>query len=555
MSQSSPSHSHRLPTRPPNSRILSATVGHSNAVSFPLIALDSLTSAPMFAPIPNAFSRASAVVFICAIGWNIVFYTFTYPFIGNSKREEPDQVDPTSLEAQQRAAAAAREAAGPQRGCKARMMRAWDTFWTIFLNPNMLAATIALVIAFWPALKSQLFTPGAVLRPLMQSIEFLGAGAIPLGSLVMAGNVSESLRRNFGIGGPKDADVVAADQNASSAAADEVITEATARGPGMGMGDDVAGEAVEMQSLPSGPFSRLIDEPVTSPSASEPASSTLAAVRARGSAHPYGHVTEQHPSMEAHTAPTASGAALASAAPERAVAGGAAPWAGAAVVGLDDLGDDSDEESAVGEHNNHMMTSDVATVSGLHNPNGGLGGTLVDAQNDGGGVDTLSALRSLPPLSLDSGLTYQRELRLERTVSLKAGAGVPAPPLRVTVATVAMSPRSAAIRAALPDPRLTPGQLAAAIIAKLILMPTVAFLMVGAVSKAGWTWLLPDDPVIRVVLMLTVMAPSAESMLVVVTKAGMRRQALAVSLVYLVQLMTVIVTAAIGITIALVAFF
>ncbi len=74
----------------------------------------------------------------------------------------------------------------------------------IFGNPITIAIMISFVIGLTPALHHQFHSQGTVLRPVMQAIELLGQSAIPLGSIVMAGNAAQSLKRNFGIGGPAE---------------------------------------------------------------------------------------------------------------------------------------------------------------------------------------------------------------------------------------------------------------------------------------------------------------------------------------------------------------
>jgi hypothetical protein len=362
----------------------------------------------------------------------------------------------------------------------------------------MVATVISLMIAFWPALKYQLFTSGTVLRPIMQAVEFIGNGAIPLSSLVMAGNVAESLRRNFGIGGPKDRDVELIEQQQKleeQRAAAETHADSAAMGAGLPTTRPL--EQMSFSGRASSSYRQFEDE----------YDDKFADVETGGTA----------PSVGAAAAAglrDPSGAAVA-ARPGFAHVVAGAPHFSINTVSHGDMTDDDDAVTA--------RAHELADLS-------------------------------ISALALRTDNDSVTEIHLGRVVSQEPGAGVISAPLNVTTRTVHALPGDTHVPQ-LPSPRLPPYQMAVFLSLRLVIMPTCCFLLLQLADLAGVTWLAPKDPLLRVMLLLINLAPSAEAILVVVTKTGMRRQALATSLLYLIQFGAVILTATIGLTIALIVYF
>lgn len=733
-------------------RILQSAASHTNAISFPLIMLDALVASPFFAEDPTAYERAVAILFVHAIGWNIVFYSFTLHYITGSKREEPDQIltsapapapvpaapavsplpapalglapapapvhvpvvttsalqpqpllpegggrarggslalvsSPSSntfaveaaLAAAQHEAAAAAAAAGSlaltgpasatvvvalvatapapaadtdSAGVRAaRLASLRQALWTIFVNPNMVAIAVSLVIALWPALKSQLFTQGTVLRPAMQVVEFLGGGAVPLGSLVMAGNVAESLKRNFGFGGPKDPEVVREQRrearqrrrkqrqqqrergNASSSSSSNYNNDGT------GNGNVFYGAAVELRGLGRRIVSRFSSsnnnaniDSAHADSAGTAAPAVVVAGAASASAAAdagrYGQFRDEddvrgdgnnsaNNSANSGSNNTNSGAARASASFDydggsfgfnphtgsiaSGGSGGPGTEADVDAAGIADLGGDDD----YGVGNDYADHNPFGTGLGPH----GNAASHTTSRNDAHGaaaglysvpLDSHSLSHSLSPsqphygrptalmtgaaaasaASALSGDDTETESAPSTTTAAAAGLvhrgghgahGHSAAHSRGAIAHTHIevddsdseddaadddddhTDSSGAPR--LPAPRLPALQIAVALAAKLVLAPAIAFALVGLCAALELTTLLPADPLLRVLLLLINLAPSAELVLVVVNKSGMRRPAIAVSLLYLYQMAAVVVTATVGLTLALALFY
>jgi hypothetical protein len=487
-------------------------VAHPNAVSFPVIMLDSIVASPFFDNDPTAYERAIGVIFVYAIGWNIIFYSFTYPFIVGSRREEPDQITTPAGVAPPAAATHDEDAAVPATPVSSGFLFACKN---IMMNPNMIATFASLIIAFWPALKYQLFTPGTVLRPLMQAVEFIGNGAIPLSSLVMAGNVAESLRRNFGIGGPKDRDVELAEEQAKLEAQRSAV-DANADSAATGAGSPTTRplHPLVFTGRASSGYNQFHDDHD----------------HEHGGKDRFADVEVGHTALPAGAAAAGAGTGLRSA-PGSAVAAGVI--AGSPVYSLNAGGDTTDDDDTAAAARRRRRTGATGATSAR-------AGEPIEA--------TLDALSSGT-----DGVTLT-EIRLERAVSQQPGAGVIAAPLNVTVRTVHLPP-GAAHAPPLPSPRLPMLQMAVFIALRLVVVPTCCFLLLQLADLAGASWIAPKDPLLRIMLLLVNLAPSAESVLVVITKTGMRRQALASSLAYLIQFGVVIVTATVGLTVALILYF
>lgn len=202
--------------------VISATA-FNNSLNIPLVIFESLATCPFFVDDPETYRKATAFCLIYGIGWNIVMYTIGYVYLlGEDFLDSAPIVTApeVSVDSQELTPMAPLPMflAFPAyvfsfiARVLTRIYRfltrpfSWPTWMgkktrfaltAIVTNPFLIAQFVSLAIGLIPSFKHQLFTPGTALRPAMQAIEFVANAAIPLGTMITAGNAYHSFKLNY----------------------------------------------------------------------------------------------------------------------------------------------------------------------------------------------------------------------------------------------------------------------------------------------------------------------------------------------------------------------
>ncbi len=486
--------------------------------------MDSLAYSSFFIDNTEAYSSAASMFFVYGIGWNSIMYTMGYvSLLGDNALPAP-----APATSQQSPSNVPTITAGSPNEKKSDDMvplpsiviivgnivskistilssiysilfgwmhwpacfgpRARFAITAMLTNPMMLTQIFALSIGLIAALRYQFFTPGTVLRPVMQAVEFLASAPIPLGTIITAGNVYHSLIRNYG----EDARRL---QFAIEKAERELA------------GDDIAalkpGQRRPRAEEADQELSALGQPNLPASFASSPVRVGAVSSITSGSSDGSGEFKQatddpfQVPDRMARAPVSVAGAPV--------------------LLGI------AGAPVSPGDHHIDMTLSASAPAVLDSDPAHAADSEL--RERAGSPLPSLSAINHTPSL-------YK---------PLPNPVAVPATPKDIEFDAEGKP---------LPLPRLSMLQMLAVSLVRLTVCPLLTFVLIDLAERTYFSFLVGDFH-FKVCIMMCSMAPSAETVLMIISKANMMRPSLALSLVYVVEYVMCLVTIPLGLSIIL----
>lgn len=579
-------------------------LGYTNSVSLPLIMIESIVRSEFFVNEVNALERATGFFFMYSMAWNIAFYSFGYSYLAGSSLGTPESSSDQD------------EGADPRPPTFTQ--RAAFTWKMMYTNPNMVGMFISFIIGLIPFLKEQLFTEGTVLRPLMQSIQLIGGGSVPLGSLVMAANVALSIRRNFSSEGRQaatsDTGFVVQWVDPTTGRSEDGFLPSLVPTPTemftgashpMGAGaqhialDEARLAQEKMQAQRYALFSRLAPFPgapkeqnnttfnyekdlhrvhsnhTSSGANSIAQASTFSIVEGEddglgdtevGFAYPpsLSYVASSDASLEEEETESRNrnGEQRSFIGGDSRLGGGRGARLASRHVASDEYSyeDEIEMQSLQSSRNitNHSLGRDSPESSSSLPTNTVL--SRVFSVDNG---ELLVADRARGLKMSNSGRFYYQDVEIfppkfdgtdQQDVDALPGSEFnPHGAESKESFRARLRPRLREVE--LPSPILPPFLSAAIVFSKLVLLPILCYSMFFGMDLLGFSAFVPEDKVFRMSMLLLFLTPSAESILVILSKQNLVRQAMAISLIYVYQYLAALVTIALGVTASILLIF
>ena len=169
----------------------SVAIGSPNAISFPLMLMQTLCEQPLvnaqyMGNSSQCMAEANSMLFVFSIGWHIMFWSYGFPML-----ETLSQVGSLlqGVAGSKGAPATQSMSSVVQMATMVTSLRRWAQ--QTLLSSSMVAIYIGLIIGLTPALQNAMFRDFTAMRPLGSALKTLSEPVVCINCLVMSANLAQ----------------------------------------------------------------------------------------------------------------------------------------------------------------------------------------------------------------------------------------------------------------------------------------------------------------------------------------------------------------------------